>query len=206
MVRAFARRRRFRRAQGPYPSRLDVATLTVPTLAAPTTEDSGAVGERQTDHHPIERGPMTATEASTTKLLVPTDYSERSMRGVERAASLASALDAELLLLVNLNLPEQSHLEETSSIRPFQLDEAAMNELHAVAERHAPGVPHTAMVTHLESPAKAILAVADAEGVEMIVIASHGRSGLQRWVLGSVAERVARTSPVPVLIVPAHDG
>lgn len=140
-----------------------------------------------------------------TKILVPTDYSERSMLGVAYAAGLARSLDAELLLLVNLNLPEQSHLEHASSIRPFDLDEAAMNELALVAKRHADGLSVTSMVTHLESPAKAILAVADAEGVEMIVIASHGRTGFQRWVLGSVAEGVARSAGVPVLVVPARD-
>lgn len=54
-------------------------------------------------------------------------------------------------------------------------------------------------------PADGILAVAEAEGVDLIVVASHGRSGMTRWLLGSVAEKVARAAEVPVVIVPARD-
>ncbi|MDZ7731022.1 MAG: universal stress protein [Natrialbaceae archaeon] len=54
-------------------------------------------------------------------------------------------------------------------------------------------------------PAKAIVAYAEEHDVDHIMIGSHGRKGVSRVLLGSVAERVARRSPVPVTIVPAGE-
>lgn len=51
------------------------------------------------------------------------------------------------------------------------------------------------------SPAEDILDVACAENIDLIVMSSHGKGGLARWTFGSVAERVARYSPCPVLLV-----
>ncbi|MDR5673947.1 Nucleotide-binding protein, UspA family [Halalkaliarchaeum sp. AArc-CO] len=53
----------------------------------------------------------------------------------------------------------------------------------------------------LGSPAERIVAVAEEEGADHIVVGSHGRSGVSRLLLGSVAERVVRTSPVPVTVI-----
>jgi nucleotide-binding universal stress UspA family protein len=52
-------------------------------------------------------------------------------------------------------------------------------------------------------PAEEILAYAGKNGVDLIIMNTHGRSGVSRWILGSVAERVVRHSPVPVLMVSA---
>ena len=46
-----------------------------------------------------------------------------------------------------------------------------------------------------------ILETADAMQVDMIAMSTHGRSGLQRWVMGSIADRVVRHSPIPVLLI-----
>jgi len=53
--------------------------------------------------------------------------------------------------------------------------------------------------------AEAILDFADEENVSMIVMASHGQSGIRRWTLGSTSEKVLRSSPIPVLVVPVRD-
>jgi nucleotide-binding universal stress UspA family protein len=70
------------------------------------------------------------------------------------------------------------------------------------AQLHARAVVHTAV-----SPAEAIVEYAKAEAVDVIVIGTHGRSGFSRVLMGSVAERVVRLAPCPVLTVrhPEHE-
>jgi nucleotide-binding universal stress UspA family protein len=67
-----------------------------------------------------------------------------------------------------------------------------------------PGVPLT---SHLESgePASTILKVAGAQGVDLVIVGTHGRTGVRHLLLGSVAEKLVRLSPVPVLTVPSGD-
>ncbi len=56
----------------------------------------------------------------------------------------------------------------------------------------------------LEGPvAQTIVDFAESEGVDLIVMSTHGRSGLDRWVFGSVAEKVLRAAPCPVFLIPA---
>jgi nucleotide-binding universal stress UspA family protein len=78
---------------------------------------------------------------------------------------------------------------------------AAAGKLEELAEAFA-SVPTTTMV-EVGAAAATVVDVARNEAVDQIVIGSHSRHGLARVVLGSVAERVARTAPCPVTIVPA---
>ncbi len=138
------------------------------------------------------------------RILVPTDFSKHSMLAIAHAGVLADALGAEIVMMSNLNLPEQQALESFAMAERISIDAAAKNQLVMLAGEHAPGVEATPVVAHFDTPAGGVLAVADSENVDMIVIASHGRSGMTRWLLGSVAEKVARGSGVPVTIVPAR--
>jgi nucleotide-binding universal stress UspA family protein len=61
------------------------------------------------------------------------------------------------------------------------------------------------LATFADFPADGILAAAEIEKVDLIVIASHGRAGMRRWLLGSVAEKLVRAADVPVVIVPARE-
>lgn len=139
------------------------------------------------------------------RILVPTDFSKHSTLGLAHAGMLANALDAELVMMSNLNLPEQQALEDFAVAERISVDAAAKNQLLVLAREYAPGVDAIPVIAHFETPADGVLAVAESEGVDMIVLASHGRSGMTRWLLGSVAEKVARGAGVPVTIVPARD-
>lgn len=72
----------------------------------------------------------------------------------------------------------------------------------AVADARAAGVRIDTRVDEALVVPRAIIDRAEADGADLIVLGTHGRSGVERWVLGSVAERVLRTSRVPVLTVP----
>lgn len=139
------------------------------------------------------------------KILVPVDLSKRSEVGVEYAAMLATSVDAELVVMVNVNLPERALLEEFAARENIGLEEAGQAAIHRIITTKAPDVRSSIVVSYRDFPGDAILEVAAAEHVDMIVIASHGRSGMTRWMLGSVAEKIARGAKVPVVIVPARD-
>ncbi|MDW3178316.1 MAG: universal stress protein [Acidimicrobiia bacterium] len=139
------------------------------------------------------------------KILVPVDLSPRSEIAVSYAAMLADATKASLVVMLNINLPEQEVLEELAAAEHLTLEQAAETALHRVGSLHAPYAEISSVIRMKSSPADAILEVVDTEAADMIVLASHGRSGMSRWWLGSVAEKVSRHSHVPLVIVPARE-
>ena len=128
----------------------------------------------------------------------------RGMRA-RPVAMLATAVSAELVVMVNVNMAEREALEEISLRDDIAVEQAAEAALRGMVAACDPNVTPTIVIEHQGFPAEAILGAAAAEGVDLIVIASHGRSGMTRWMLGSVAEKVSRVADVPVLIVPARD-
>jgi nucleotide-binding universal stress UspA family protein len=146
------------------------------------------------------------------RILVAVDDSPASARAVERGAELAQALAAELRLLHVVDLgwlsvgPELA-LDVEARIAAH---ERTGDELLAAALRRAEaaGVVATTKRKDTGSPAQSVADVVVAEAAEwgagLVVVGTHGRRGLERLVLGSVAEAVARASEVPVLLVPGH--
>ena len=138
------------------------------------------------------------------KILVPVDLSERSRIGVGYAAMLAEHLGATLILMANVNMPELAVIESYAADNDIDVNDAGPALLMSWAEELAPGVKAKAVLAHRDFPAEGVLAVANEQEVDMIVIASHGRTGMTRWLLGSVADKVARSADVPVVMVPAR--
>jgi nucleotide-binding universal stress UspA family protein len=131
------------------------------------------------------------------KILFPTDFSECAQGAMPHAVRLAELHDADLQLLHVLVLHATSAME---AIEPFPGEEDARETLEAAArERVGPRVTHH--VTRAIAAAPAILDYADAQAIDLIVIGSHGRRGIRRLLLGSVAEEVLREAQCPVLIV-----
>ena len=139
-----------------------------------------------------------------TKILVPIDFSGRSKKGLMYAADLARGWSATLVLVSNINNPERALLEEWAESEHIKIDEAANIELRQLAEEVAVGVPVEFSVVYRDAAADGILDAADSSGADLVVMASHGRTGMTRWLLGSVAEKIVRSSKVPVLVVPTR--
>ena len=137
-------------------------------------------------------------------ILVPVDLSSRSMLGLDYAAMLAEATGASLVLFCNINLPERAALEPLALSEHLSVEEAAEAQLRAEGRARGPNIETTVIVGYDDSPAHGILLAAEASEADLIVIASHGRTGMIRWWLGSIAEKVARTAEIPVVIVPAR--
>jgi nucleotide-binding universal stress UspA family protein len=139
-------------------------------------------------------------------VLCPVDFSEGSARALETAAKLAALGDAKLVLLHAAHVEVPSYMTEGSAneIRR-QLaavrEEAARKLNEWAAPYLAGGV--TAEVVIDERPAvEAIHAQAAKLPQPWIVMGTHGRTGLQRLLLGSVTERTLRESRVPVVTIP----
>lgn len=140
------------------------------------------------------------------RILVPTDFSETSEAALAYALDLAKRLGSSIHVLHVIDdvsftavYPDAISVE-LAAVRA-QLTDEARRRLDALVDRcTARGVPATSEVT-VGRPARAISETAAAQGSDLIVMATHGRSGLAHLMLGSVAERVLRTAPCAVLTV-----
>ncbi len=138
-------------------------------------------------------------------IMVPLDMSELATRAIDTASMLAVALGSRLIVFSALGTAEHEALQRFATSEHIALDEAA----DAYLTRAITSVPaevdtevHHRIGSHA---AEAILDFANQENVSMIVMASHGQSGVRRWALGSTSEKVLRSSPVPVLVVPVRE-
>jgi nucleotide-binding universal stress UspA family protein len=140
------------------------------------------------------------------KILVPVDFSPCSLLVVGQAASLASQLKASVTLLhiAELTIPPDSLVRPDG--QPIQVEryliEGAKNGMDAmVAEAKRHNVDVQAIVKAETAVVQGILEVCRTEHSDLIVLGTHGRSGLARVLLGSVAEGVSHQAKVPVLLI-----
>jgi nucleotide-binding universal stress UspA family protein len=144
------------------------------------------------------------------KIVVPLDGSALAEQALEPAMTVARHQEAELTFMrapvvETLAVPVTEPLGGVGLYWPEEgLDasrEACQEYLDAVAGKHrGEGVPLRVEVGE-GRPDEAILAVSDEVGADLIVMSTHGYSGVTRWVLGSVTEKVLRASQVPVFVV-----
>ncbi len=153
------------------------------------------------------------------RILLTTDGSELSRAAVPHALQLATGMGAELLVVEVIDSVDQvlartspaygSGTHVTQEILVREAEEAAaieraeaarfLAELRAQLE--AGGAEHVECQVVEGNPAPTIILTAEASGCDIITMATHGRSGLRRAVLGSVADYVVRHAPCPVLLV-----
>lgn len=137
------------------------------------------------------------------KILVPTDFSACAAAAVDCAVDLAKTLEAEILLLHVLPIvPFQVPGADMIQFPPEWVASCRKDALDALAKEKG-RIQGTRLATELREGTlhECILAAAAERKADMIVIGTHGRRGLSHALLGSVAERVVRHSPVPVLTV-----
>lgn len=144
------------------------------------------------------------------RILVPVDFSNSSRTAASYAAKLAEPLGAEVILLhVIANIEE---VEELLKTRGDAIDwSTARDDAAKVAESLlqtlavAVGDIDTRRIVREGAPAQVTSDTAREVDADLVVVGSHGRTGLRRALLGSIAERIVRLSPVPVLVVTWKD-
>jgi nucleotide-binding universal stress UspA family protein len=141
-------------------------------------------------------------------LLVPTDGSELSLAAVERAVAFAKALNARITFFYaqpDFPLPVYGEGALIDPTTPEQFRKAAQEEantiLNAAKEKASEaGVEADTDTVVSDAPADAIIDAAERHGCDLIFIASHGRSGIARLLLGSVTNKVLSHTKLPVLV------
>ena len=138
------------------------------------------------------------------RLLVPSDFSPASEVAFAYALDMAAKYGSAMRLLHVIDEPRAAvaypdgFFVEPSAAR-MKLVEDATSRLSLMADRcRAVGI-EAAIEVVLGRPARVIVERAQSHGTDVIVMGTHGRSGVAHLVLGSVAERVVRTAPCPVL-------
>ena len=140
-----------------------------------------------------------------TQVLVPMDASPKSRKALTHA--IEDYRDAEIIVLHVTNPIEDTYMTgEEDFMTDFEaLEERSSEEAERILEdAREIAADHGVEITTervFGAPATKIVEYAEEHGVDHIVLGSHGRSGLARLFLGSVAEKVARRAPVPVTII-----
>src|SRR5690554_2885309 len=137
------------------------------------------------------------------KILVPTDFSESSKNALEVAASIAREHNAELVLLHMMGMAggmvsKSEQQEVFKAMYYMRYAEQQFNEL--LQEEYLKGIKVTDTV-HNYTNFNEINGIAQDMDVDLIVMGSHGATGLKEVFVGSNTEKVVRTSEVPVLVI-----
>jgi nucleotide-binding universal stress UspA family protein len=140
------------------------------------------------------------------RVLVPLDGSARAEQALPVAARLAQSVGGTVVLLRVVTIPNEFvayvTLEPiaTQSVINATLEEAR-TYLQSLADSDSLQGVHTETEVLLGQAAATILSVVDSHLIDLVVLCSHGYTGMTRWILGSVAEKVSQLAPVPVLVL-----
>ena len=141
-----------------------------------------------------------APELCVNRILVPVDFSGPSLAAMSYAHSLAALHDASLTVLHVVEPFHADMLMDTTAIQREQRT-AAFKQLRALVAREFPAGAKATAKLRTGHPVETITRFARESGADLIVLSTHGRTGLSRALMGSVAERVVRHAPCPVLVV-----
>ncbi len=143
-------------------------------------------------------------------ILVPTDFGESSRRALDVAVELSQKLDASLTLLHTYEIPtyDNSGMVFATVDLLTQVEESAQQQLEEALVTLRKRLPDAKGILRNGVPWQQILAAIDETHADLVVMGTHGRRGVAHALLGSVAEKTVRMSPVPVLTIraAAHDG
>lgn len=147
------------------------------------------------------------------KILVTTDLSDQALKAYPYARSLAKAYDAKVYVLTcidtsiqlgvggSMEMPVMYVPETIAAIK-----EKTITELKGHLQAHFPDESPEYLVREAAMPVHHIITdFINESGLDLVVMASHGRSGIRRTFMGSVAEQVLRASLKPVLVVPVKE-
>ncbi len=143
------------------------------------------------------------------RILVATDGSTLSKKAVRSAIQLASGLDAELVALYVVPRYPMTYFEGGMSISPEEVSrtekqwavkgQAVVDEVQQAAQEQ--GIKAKAVIVRSDLVAESLISAAKKHKCDLIVMASHGRKGLKRVLLGSETQHVLTHSTIPVLVL-----
>jgi nucleotide-binding universal stress UspA family protein len=138
------------------------------------------------------------------RLLVPVDFSESSARALDQAVEVAAQSGGSLVIVhvvaadygwLGIGRDELRDLDRS-------LQRQAADRLRGFADEHVGHNVVADLEVRIGRPAEEIVAAATESKCDAIVLSTHGVTGLDRYFIGSVADRVARVAPLPVFLIP----
>jgi nucleotide-binding universal stress UspA family protein len=142
------------------------------------------------------------------RILVAVDFGEASPEALEVAIDLAVANDASLTLVHAWEIPTYAYagMAYLATDVWSAIEQAAKDQLESTLALVQKRLPNAVSVFAGGEASQGILDAAERTSADLIVMGTHGRRGVSRVLLGSVAEKVVRLSPVPVLTVRGKAG
>ncbi len=142
-------------------------------------------------------------EPEISKVLVPIDFSDYSKSALKYAVSFVKHFSARLILVYVVEPviypPDFSMGQIAIPSMDLEMDKRAMEELDKLAEQEIPSEIKVKSIVKTGKPFIEIIETADEQDVDLIIIATHGHTGMEHILFGSTAEKVVRKAPCPVL-------
>ena len=142
-------------------------------------------------------------EPSINKILVPIDFSDYSKSALKYAVNFCKNCQAEMFLIYVVEQvvypPDFSMGQIAIPSVNAEWDERARQELDKLAKEHIPSTVQVKTIIKTGKPFIEIIETAGELDIDLIIIATHGRSGMEHILFGSTAEKVVRKAPCPVL-------
>ena|SRR5690554_6521534 len=142
-------------------------------------------------------------EPDIKKVLVPIDFSDYSKSSLKYAVNFAKHFNASLILVYIIEpivYPPDFSMGQIAIPSPgLEMDKRANEELNKLAEKEIPSDVQVKKIIKTGKPFVEIIETAADEDVDLIIIATHGHSGVEHILFGSTAEKVVRKAPCPVL-------
>lgn len=165
------------------------------------------IGPEESRFLSSERVPARRGDLRYRRILVPVDFSDGSREALRHAIELAKEFESEVICLhvieVAYGVGEMGYVIDAETLRGKMSEEAERMLNRMIGEE---GYEPARGLVRTGVPYSEIVSVAEAEGADLIVVGSHGRSGLGRFFLGSTSERVVRHAPCPVLVIRERTG
>ena len=138
-------------------------------------------------------------------ILFPVDLSESSEKILPYVQAVAKKFEAKLHILFAARVFEyfSSIYVPVPSINKFEKEiiDGAEKKLYEFIDKHFKEYPGTKTVVVAGDASEEIINYVESQGIDLIIMGTHGRKGMDKIIFGSVAERVVKTSPVPVMVV-----
>ncbi len=146
---------------------------------------------------------------SLKKILVPQDFSDYSLHALKYAVTFAELFKSELIVLHIVEpivYPADFSFGQVSiPAMEEEIRKHSEEQLNELVEKEIPDGIRTMPVIRIGKPFIEIVEVAKSENADLIVISSHGRTGMDHVLFGSTADKVVRKAPCPVLTIRPHE-
>lgn len=159
--------------------------------------------EKRLPNQSVEGGPPVLPVFKLKEILVPVDFTECTEKALFYALPLAQQFNATVTLL-HVVEPPYIPASEMGVVVEVETKEDARNELEALRKRVTDKV-RCQTIVRKGSAEREIIEVANELDSDLIIVATHGRTGLDRLLMGSTAEKIVRRAGCPILVVRPHE-